>query len=76
MKPTPGVWGLDLGQCALKALRLQEVDGTLTATAFDYVEYPKILSQPDADPDQHIIIYTAEPGSPDEAALRRLLCPD
>src|SRR6478736_8964380 len=52
MKPTPGVWGLDLGQCALKALRLQEIDGQLTATAFDYVEYPKILSQPDADADQ------------------------
>jgi type IV pilus assembly protein PilM len=52
MKPTPGVWGIDLGQCALKALRLQEIDGQLQATAFDYVEYPKILSQPDADPDQ------------------------
>jgi type IV pilus assembly protein PilM len=46
-----GVWGIDLGQCALKAIRLQEVDGQLTATAFDYVEHPKILSQPDADPD-------------------------
>src|SRR5262245_59931621 len=52
MKPAPGVWGLDLGQCALKAIRLQEIEGELTATAFDYVEYPKILSQPDADPDQ------------------------
>ncbi|MFO0879653.1 MAG: type IV pilus assembly protein PilM [Gemmataceae bacterium] len=52
MKPTPGVWGIDLGQCALKALRLQEIDGQLQATAFDYVEYPKILSQPDADPDE------------------------
>src|SRR3954454_21162036 len=49
--PEPGVWGIDLGQCALKALRLQEVDGQVTATAFDYVEHPKILSQPDADPD-------------------------
>ncbi len=48
----PGVWGIDLGQCALKAVRLQEIDGQLTATAFDYVEHPKILSQPDADPDQ------------------------
>jgi type IV pilus assembly protein PilM len=46
-----GVWGIDLGQCALKAIRLQEIDGQLTATAFDYVEHPKILSQPDADPD-------------------------
>jgi type IV pilus assembly protein PilM len=48
----PGVWGIDLGQCALKALRVEEIDGVLTATAFDYVEHPKILSQPDADPDQ------------------------
>ncbi len=48
----PGVWGIDLGQCALKALRLEVQDGQVTATAFDYVEHPKILSQPDADPDQ------------------------
>src|SRR5216684_2522619 len=47
-----GVWGIDLGQCALKAIRLEEVDGEITATAFDYVEHPKILSQPDADPDE------------------------
>src|SRR5437660_5533589 len=50
----PGVWGIDLGQCALKALRLENIDGQVTATAFDYVEHPKILSQPDADPDQLI----------------------
>ncbi len=50
-KHQPGVWGIDLGQCALKALRLQEVGGEVAATAFDYVEYPKVLSQPDADPD-------------------------
>src|SRR5438477_8681152 len=48
----PGVWGIDLGQCALKAIRLELIDGAATATAFDYVEHPKILSQPDADPDQ------------------------
>src|SRR4051812_44610361 len=47
-----GVWGIDVGQSALKALRLEVIDGALTATAFDYVEHPKILSQPDADPDQ------------------------
>jgi type IV pilus assembly protein PilM len=52
MKQAPGVWGIDLGQCALKALRLQEIGGQMTATAFDFVEYPKILSQPDADADQ------------------------
>src|SRR5205823_11549461 len=49
---TPGVWGIDLGQCALKALRLELKDGQVVATAFDYIEHPKILSQPDADPDQ------------------------
>lgn len=50
--PQPGVWGIDLGQCALKAIRLEEVGGEIKATAFDYIEHPKILSQPDADPDQ------------------------
>ena len=52
MNPQAGVWGIDLGQCGLKAIRLQEIDGQVVATAFDYVEHPKILSQPDADPDQ------------------------
>ena len=47
-----GFWGIDLGQCALKAIRLQIIDDQVTATAFDYIEHPKILSQPDADPDQ------------------------
>src|SRR3954451_17010596 len=47
-----GGCGIDVGQCAIKALRLEIIDGTVTATAFDYVEHPKILSQPDADPDQ------------------------
>src|SRR5207245_3840002 len=40
---------IEIGQCALKALRMQEIDGQVTATAFDYVEHPKILSQPDAE---------------------------
>jgi type IV pilus assembly protein PilM len=47
-----GVWGIDLGQCALKALRMELQGDQVVATAFDYVEHPKILSQPDADPDQ------------------------
>ena len=47
-----GVWGIDLGQCALKAIRVENLDGQVVATAFDYIEHPKILSQPDADPDQ------------------------
>ena len=45
----PGAWGIDIGQCALKALRCEMQDGELVATQVDYIEYPKILSQPDAD---------------------------
>jgi type IV pilus assembly protein PilM len=51
MPPPKGFWGIDIGQCALKALRVEMLEGKPTATAFDYVEHPKILSQPDADPD-------------------------
>ena len=51
MKVAKGVWGIDIGQSALKALRLEMIDGKPTATAFDYVEHTKILSWPDADPD-------------------------
>ena len=44
-------WGIDIGQTALKAVCLQ-TDGESDhpdILAFDYIEYPKILSQPDAD---------------------------
>ena len=46
------VWGIDIGQCALKALRVRAGDDPehITADAFDYIEYPQILSQPEANP--------------------------
>ena len=43
------VWGIDIGQCALKALKLIEHDGQLQAEAFEIIEHTKVLSQPDAD---------------------------
>ncbi|WP_422929559.1 type IV pilus assembly protein PilM [Singulisphaera sp. PoT] len=48
------VWALDVGQAAVKALKLLPGDtpDQVVAEAFDYIEYPKILSQPDADPEQ------------------------
>ena len=52
MAVNPGYWGIDIGQCALKAIRLEMIEGVVTTTAFDYVEHPKILSQPDANPDE------------------------
>ena len=53
MARSPHTWGLDVGKCAVKAVR-----GRMSATdpprfvadAFDYIEYPMILSQPEADP--------------------------
>jgi type IV pilus assembly protein PilM len=52
MARTGAVWGIDVGQCALKALRCRTAAAAdkIEADAFDYIEYPKILSQPDANP--------------------------
>jgi type IV pilus assembly protein PilM len=46
------VWGIDIGQCALKALRcrMHEKEKRLVVESFDYIEYPKILTQPEAEP--------------------------
>ena len=52
MAMTRAVWGIDIGQCALKAMRCRghDDDDKITIEAFDYIEYPKILTQPDANP--------------------------
>src|SRR5271169_4815072 len=54
MAKTLAVWAIDIGQAALKAIKLVpgETPEQVTAEAFDFIEYPKILSQPDADPDE------------------------
>ena len=46
------VWGIDIGKCGLKALRCSRSSdsGNLVAEAFDYIEYPLMLTQPEADP--------------------------
>lgn len=52
MAKSTGVWGIEIGQSALKALRCH-IDGDSVVTdAFDFIEYPKILSQPEADPEE------------------------
>jgi len=45
------VWGLEIGQSSLKALRCHLEGDSVVADTFDYVEYPKILSQPEAEPE-------------------------
>ncbi len=46
------VWGIDVGKCALKAVKLRiGADKSVEAVAADYVEHAKILTQADADPE-------------------------
>ncbi|HUU95312.1 MAG TPA: pilus assembly protein PilM, partial [Phycisphaerae bacterium] len=55
MRSLRAVWGLDMGQCALRALKLRTLDdGRVELAAYDLIRYPKILSQPDADADELI----------------------
>lgn len=57
MASTGAVWGIDIGNCALKALRCRPHErdlGRLVVEGFDYVEYPKLLSQPDSDREELI----------------------
>ncbi len=51
---TQSVWGIDIGQCALKALKLHSVDGQVRLEAFDVVEHSKIIGQPDVNADDVI----------------------
>ena len=53
MARSPYVWGIDIGKCALKALRcrMSPTDPRkLVAEGYDYIEYPMMLTQPEADP--------------------------
>ena len=54
MAKSDAVWGIDIGNCSLKALRCRpaEEEGRVLADAFDYIEYPKILTQPGAEPSE------------------------
>ena len=56
MADSQAVWGIDIGQAGLKAIRLKYADGAdqVIAVAFDYIPHAKILSQPDAVPDELI----------------------
>ncbi len=58
MAGTQAVWGIDVGRCALKAVKLRAAaDGKVEIVAHEYVEHAKILSQPDAD--RHALIGSA-----------------
>ncbi|HUW81843.1 MAG TPA: type IV pilus assembly protein PilM [Phycisphaerae bacterium] len=42
-------WGVDVGQCALKAVKMRQAGDRVEVLAFDIVDHPQILSEPDAD---------------------------
>ena len=52
MAKSAAVWGIDIGRCALKALRCRLDGDKIVADGFDYIEYPKLLTQPEADAPQ------------------------
>ena len=56
MPETKAVWGIEIGQAGLKALKLQYAEAAhqVVAVGFDYIPHAKILSQPDAIPDELI----------------------
>lgn len=56
MAESVSAWGIDIGQAGLKAmkLRVSEDGERVVAVAFDYIPHPKILSQPDAIPEELI----------------------
>jgi type IV pilus assembly protein PilM len=45
------VWGIEIGNSAFKALLCHLENQQVVADSFEYIEYPKMLSQPEADPD-------------------------
>ncbi|MCP4378564.1 MAG: type IV pilus assembly protein PilM [bacterium] len=49
MARAKSVWGIDVGQCALKALKLADVDGQFQVEAFEVIEHPENLRGPEAD---------------------------
>lgn len=51
MGKSSSVWGVELGQSALKAMRCHMEGDEVIVDAFDFIEYPKILSQPEAEPE-------------------------
>jgi len=50
------VWGIDIGQAGLKAVHLRYADAAdqVLAMGHQYIPHPKILSQPDAIPEELI----------------------
>jgi type IV pilus assembly protein PilM len=62
MAATRGVWAIDIGTNALKALRMREGEEGLEVIGFDYVEHSKVLSSGEVDTveKEQIIVETLQ----------------
>jgi type IV pilus assembly protein PilM len=63
MATSPSVWGIDIGKCSLKAVRCRIDPGDprkLIAESCDVIEYPMMLSQPEADAEELVRSALAE----------------
>jgi type IV pilus assembly protein PilM len=64
MARSPFTWGIDIGKCGLKALRGRLSPGgdprKFVVEGFDYIEYPMILTQPEADATELVRAALAE----------------
>ena len=50
MATTQAVWGIDVGRCAFKAIKLRPgADGKVELADYEHFDHAKILTQPDAD---------------------------
>ncbi|MDP6544212.1 MAG: type IV pilus assembly protein PilM [Phycisphaerae bacterium] len=49
MARAKSVWGVDIGQCALKALKLSNEGGQFQVEAFEVIEHPEHLRGPEVD---------------------------
>lgn len=43
------IWGIDLGHCALKAIRLRQAGDRVEALSHAYIEHPKVIAPGDTD---------------------------
>lgn len=54
MASKQAVWGIDVGQCMLKAIKLQQSGEQVEMLGFDVVEHANILSEGEGDSTQLI----------------------
>ncbi len=55
----PTVWGVDIGQCALKALRVRQAGDRIEALDHEFIEHAKVLSQAASEDERRQLVNDA-----------------